>query len=154
MILPRLPLDSLEFERSFLPFKDRVVGRDGVTLHRMYYRGRILNRLRNTARTRVRIKYDPEDIREVYLFVNADYHGVLHASEKFRQRLSLPRWKAIIAEREERYALYEVEPNSLVLSQQREMITRAAKRQIRDLKNGTADFLDDVMDANDMVQFL
>ena len=64
---PRLPLDPKGFVLDFLPFQERLVGRQGVRIfNTMYFDGALASLLGTTDRKR-RVKYDPGDLSAVFV---------------------------------------------------------------------------------------
>lgn len=64
---PRLPQDQEAFVLDFLPFKERIVGREGVRLFNTAYLDGALASLIGSPDRRRRVKYDPRDISAVFV---------------------------------------------------------------------------------------
>jgi putative transposase len=62
---PVIPADPAAFLRDFLPFKERVVGRQGLRLFGIHYYDGGLASLIGTG-TKLRVKYDPRDLSAVF----------------------------------------------------------------------------------------
>jgi putative transposase len=64
---PRLPPDPEAFVLDFLPFEERIVGREGVRLFNVAYFDGTLAALVGSSDRRRRVKYDPRDISAVFV---------------------------------------------------------------------------------------
>jgi len=62
---PTVPADPAAFLRDFLPFEERVVGREGLRLFGIHYYDGALASLIGTG-TKLRVKYDPRDLAAVF----------------------------------------------------------------------------------------
>src|SRR5208283_1137468 len=63
---PVVPADPVAFMREFLPFEERVVGREGLRLFGIHYYDGALAGLIGTG-TKLRVKYDPRDLGAVFV---------------------------------------------------------------------------------------
>ena len=64
---PRLPADPDGFMLDFLPFKDRVVRREGVRLFNIHYFDGALAPLLDSSDRKYHVKYDPRDMSSVFV---------------------------------------------------------------------------------------
>jgi putative transposase len=62
---PMVPADPAAFVQDFLPFEERVVGREGLRLFGIHYYDGALASLIGTG-TKLRVKYDPRDLGAVF----------------------------------------------------------------------------------------
>lgn len=72
---PRIPKDWKQLRFDLLPFEKRTLQREGVRLFNLKYYHSVISKLRATQKssnTKYIIKYDPRDIREVYLWVDSE----------------------------------------------------------------------------------
>lgn len=71
---PRVPLDWEQLRYDLLPFETRKLHREGVKLFNLVYNAPIISKIRAIKDLENRdfiVKYDPRDIREVYLWVDS-----------------------------------------------------------------------------------
>jgi putative transposase len=69
--LPEIPLSTEQLRYDVLPFKRRLLNRSGIRIFGMGYNSPIISQLRAMQRSQTEkyiIKYDPRDIREIYLW--------------------------------------------------------------------------------------
>ncbi|MFW9881267.1 MAG: Mu transposase C-terminal domain-containing protein, partial [Candidatus Thorarchaeota archaeon] len=72
---PKVPKDWEQLSFDLLPFEKRTLQREGVRLFNLKYYHSIISKLRasqTTSNLKYIIKYDPRDIREVYLWVDSE----------------------------------------------------------------------------------
>jgi putative transposase len=72
--LPNIPPNWEQLRFDVLPFKKRTLQRGGIRLFGLEYNAPIIEQVRATQRSQKReyiVKYDPRDIREVYLWVDS-----------------------------------------------------------------------------------
>jgi len=72
--MPEIPIDTDQLLFDLLPFKQRILSRSGIRIFGMEYNASIIAQLRATQKSNVEkyiVKYDPRDIREIYLWVDS-----------------------------------------------------------------------------------
>lgn len=72
---PRIPKDWDQLRFDLLPFEKRTLQREGVRLFNLKYYHSVISKLRaiqKSSNKKYIIKYDPRDIREVYLWVDLE----------------------------------------------------------------------------------
>jgi len=79
--LPEIPLNTEQLRYDLLPFERRVLSRSGISIFGMEYNASIIVQLRDTQKSGKKkyiVKYDPRDIREVYLWAEqlGDYYNI------------------------------------------------------------------------------
>jgi len=95
---PRLPADPDAFVLDFLPFKDRVVRREGVRLFNIHYFDGALAPLLDSSDRKYRVKYHPCDMSSVFVELpGGDGHIRLPYADLSKPPVSL--WEHRIAVR-------------------------------------------------------
>ncbi len=72
--MPEIPSNTEQLRYDLLPFKRRIISRSGLKIFGMEYNASIIAQLRVTQNSRTEkyiIKYDPRDIREIYLWAES-----------------------------------------------------------------------------------
>ncbi|WP_170347527.1 Mu transposase C-terminal domain-containing protein [Ruegeria atlantica] len=126
---PRLPKDPDRFRLEFLPFERRTIQREGLEFFGMFYRSEQLQKMKNCGVKSVMLKYDPTDIRTVY--ISAD-DGIFHEarSEFFpRDPMSLDEWKEHNKRKEKRLQAAMNAPDPTVVHDHRKQILAEANRR-------------------------
>ena len=85
---PRLPQDMEMFERHFLPYETRKITRYGLRFKHLYYRSADLQKMRDCGMTSVRFKYDPDDVRQIYVGGNHGAFVTVPCEQHFHQSIS------------------------------------------------------------------
>ena len=69
--MPFIPSDWKQLHYDILPFQKRVIQQDGIQMFNLKYNDPIIAKLRATLKPKnkaYKVRYDPRDIREVYLW--------------------------------------------------------------------------------------
>ena len=71
--IPEIPSNTEQLRYDVLPFKRRLLNRGGIKIFGMEYNASIIGQLKATQRSQTEkyiVKYDPRDIREIYLWAD------------------------------------------------------------------------------------
>ena len=85
---PRLPNDLETFDRHFLPFEARKIAKYGLRFKHLYYRSKALQKMRDCGVKSVRFKYDPDDVRQIYVEGNYDAFEAIPCEKQFHGPVS------------------------------------------------------------------
>ena len=91
--LPEIPSNMDQLRYDLLPFKRRLLSRNGIRIFGMEYSAPIITQLRNTQISHTEkyiVKYDPRDIREVYLWAESlgQYYNI-HLKDVYFSQLKI-----------------------------------------------------------------
>lgn len=86
---PRLPPDPEAFVLDFLPFEERIVGREGIRLFNVTYYDGILASLVGSSDRKRRVKYDPRDMSAVFVEMPDGSHVRVPYADLGRPAVSL-----------------------------------------------------------------
>jgi putative transposase len=85
---PTVPANPAAFVRDFLPFEERVVGRQGLRLFGIHYYDGALASLIGTG-TKLRVKYDPRDLSAVFAEMPGGGHLLVPYADLARPAITL-----------------------------------------------------------------
>jgi putative transposase len=126
---PRLPADPEAFVLDFLPFKDRVVRRQGVRLFNIDYFDGALAPLLDSSDRKYRVKYDPRDMSSVFVELPARGHIRLPYADLGKPPVSL--WEhrnAVRALREQGRQTVDENAIFTAIKEQRQLLNEAQAR--------------------------
>jgi putative transposase len=63
----RMPLDHERFHLSFLPFEERLIRREGITLFNLHYWDDVLSVWAGRSKKKRRVRYDPRNMSHVFV---------------------------------------------------------------------------------------
>jgi len=75
--IPEIPSNTEQLRYDLLPFKRRMLSRSGIKMFGMEYNSPIIEQIRATQKSKTEkyiVKYDPRDIREIYLWAKSIGH--------------------------------------------------------------------------------
>ena len=93
---PVLPQSPDEFRHSFLPFKEVVVRREGVRLHSIFYYDDVLTPWIGLSKERLRAKYDPNDLSQIFLEDSTGRHWPIRYRDLRRPPITLWEQRAAV----------------------------------------------------------
>lgn len=125
---PRLPADPEAFVLDFLPFKDRVVRREGVRLFNIHYFDGALAPLLDSSDRKYRVKYDPRDMSSVFVELHGRGHIRLPYADLGKPPVSL--WEQRNAVRALREQGRQTDENAIftAIKEQRQLLSEAHAR--------------------------
>lgn len=98
---PMLPQNPDEFLYSFLPFKEVVIRREGIRLHSIFYYDDVLTPWIGLGKERLRAKYDPRDLSQVFLEDPSGRHWPIRYRDLNRPPITLWEQRAAVKDRRE-----------------------------------------------------
>jgi len=125
----RLPADPEAFVLDFLPFKDRVVHREGVRLFNIHYFDGALAPLLDSSDRKYRVKYDPRDMSSVFVELPGRGHIRLPYADLGKPPVSL--WEhrnAVRALREQAHQTVDENAIFTAIKEQRQLLSEAQAR--------------------------
>jgi putative transposase len=88
---PTIPNDWEQLRFDLLPFKKRTLQRNGIEMFHLVYYDPIIAKLRSMQKSKdasYLVKYDPRDIREVYLWADQlNQYCIIRLKDTFRSEL-------------------------------------------------------------------
>lgn len=128
---PRLPTDIVAFDRHFLPFETRKIREYGLRFKHLYYRSPALQKMRDCGVRSVRFKYDPDDVRQLYVEGNYGAFETVPCERRFHRRISFAE-HALLRDRADTNTNRWSDADLLRHYQLRDDIVSKAKRRKRD----------------------
>lgn len=132
----RFPHDEAQFLYDFLPFEERSVRRDGVRLFGLRYWDDVLSPWAGRLDRRLRIKYDPRDLSQVFVEGPDGEHWPVRFADLRRPRITLGEHRlALSALRKRGVRLIDEQLIFDTVEAQRELVetaaaaTKSARRQ-------------------------